>query len=74
MGALGSLLGKVIKYGVPLFVGAVVLLNAAIWLASPLALNPSMPNVLRYVGLILPPACIVGSLILYRMKKDLRAF
>ncbi|MFX0056533.1 MAG: hypothetical protein ACFFAD_16515, partial [Candidatus Hermodarchaeota archaeon] len=73
MGFLGSLLGKVIKYGIPLFIGAVVILNTAIWIASPLALNPSMPSVLRIIGVVLPPACLVGSLILYRMKKDLRA-
>ena len=74
MGLISSFLKLVIKYGVPLLIGAVVLLNTTVWLASPLALNPSMPIVLRYIGVIVPPSCIVGSLVLYKMKKDLRVF
>ncbi|MHA2432398.1 MAG: hypothetical protein ACXADO_04130, partial [Candidatus Thorarchaeota archaeon] len=74
MGFLTTLLKYGLKYGVPLLIGLVVVLNLSVFLAFPVRFNPSMPSWLRFIGVWTPLVCIVGSAIGYWWKRDLRVF
>ncbi|MFQ5834194.1 MAG: ATP-binding protein [Candidatus Thorarchaeota archaeon] len=74
MGVITTLLKYGLKYGVPLLIGIVVILNLAVFLAFPVRINPSMPSWLRLIGVGAPLVCIAGTAIIYWWKRDTRAF